>query len=159
MLLALMLLLFGGAITCLILGSRWNHRHDLPEWRWRALAAEAPTGSDQRRVMPYVRSGERAPDRETAALTVATARELLRRYENPWQSYGYSLFLAALLLNLIQMVLRDTVHVGVLLLFLPPMVAIAVYLPLRGRRMAPLAGRAIEVNEDLAAEAPGGETP
>lgn len=142
------------AAVCMALGSRWNRRNDRPNWKQRELAAQAPPRTERRRVRPYIRSGETAPAPELARLTVATARELLRVWENPWLPYGHVLFVAAMLLNLGQMILIGNASTGVLYVFLPPLAVFAVYYPLKRRRILPQARRAVEANEALAARAP-----
>lgn len=147
-------LLLAATITCLALSSRWNRRHGRPNWKQRELAAEAPPSGDRRRARPYLRSGETAPDPALARLTVATAREDLRVWENPWQQLGYFLFIVAMLLNIANTALSGNASTGVLYVFLPPLAALAVYYPLKRRRAVPRARRAIEANEELAARAP-----
>ncbi|WP_017585793.1 hypothetical protein [Nocardiopsis ganjiahuensis] len=147
-------LLLAAALTCLALGARWNRLHGRPNWKQRELAAQAPTSAEQRRVRPYLRSGETAPDPELARLTVATARERLRVWENPWQQYGYFLFIAAMLFNLASMTVTGNASAGVLYVFLPVLAALAAYYPLKRRRAVPRARRAIEANEEPAARAP-----
>ncbi|GHC95800.1 hypothetical protein GCM10007079_47670 [Nocardiopsis terrae] len=142
------------AAVCMALGTRWNRRHDRPNRSRREPAAQAPPAADRRRVRPYVRSGEAAPDPERARLTVATARELLRAWENPWLPYGHVLFVSSILLNLGQMVLGGRVPAGVLYALLLPLTAFAVYHPVKRRRVLPPARRAIEANEALAAQTP-----
>ncbi|USY19760.1 hypothetical protein NE857_31795 [Nocardiopsis exhalans] len=147
-------LLLAAAFVFQAMGSRWNRRHSRPNWKQRELAAQAPRGEDQRRVRPYLRSSETAPDPELARLTVATAREHLRVWENPWQHYGYSVFIAAMVLNIFTMTALGNVSAGVLYVFLPLIAAMAVYYPLKRRRVLPRARRAVEANEELAARAP-----
>lgn len=147
-------LLLAAAITFLALGSRWNRRKGRPGWKQRELAAQAPSSADRRRVRPYIRSGETAPDPELARLTVATAREHLRVWENPWQQYGYFLFIAAMLLNVGQMLLIGNASAGVLYVFLPLLALAGAYYPLKRRRTLPRARRAIGANKALAAQAP-----
>jgi hypothetical protein len=84
---------------------------------------------------------------------VATARELLRVWENPWTQYAYFLFLAAMLLNLGQMTLIGTASSGVLYVFLPVLALSGAYYPLKRRRALPQARRAIAANWELAERA------
>jgi L-asparagine transporter-like permease len=85
---------------------------------------------------------------------VATAREQLRVWENPWQQYGYFLFIAAMLLNLLNMTTTGNASAGILYVFLPVLSAMALYYPLKRCRVLPRAHRAIEANKELAADAP-----
>ncbi len=137
------------------LGARWDRLRGRPKWKQRELAAQAPPRADRRRARPYLRSGETAPDPELARLTVATAREDLRVWENPWQQFGYFLFIAAMLFNITHMTVNGNASAGVLYVFLPVIAALAVHHPLTRRRAVPRARRAIEANEELAAQAPG----
>lgn len=118
------------------LGARWDRLRGRPKWKQRELAARAPPRADRHKARPYLRSGETAPDPELARLTVATAREDLRPWENPWQRFGYFLFIAALLFNITKMTVAGNASAGVLYVFLPVIAALAVYHPLTRRRAA-----------------------
>ncbi|WP_307869208.1 hypothetical protein [Nocardiopsis sp. B62] len=145
-------LILAALVTCLFMAFRWNRRYRGPTGG--ASAAEAPTREERGRVAPYLRSGETAPGPELSRLTVASARELLRVWENPWAAYGFLLYLAWMALSLGRTVWSGAASPGVLAAFLPVLALLALVFVLRRRRVLCRSRQAIEANADLAAWAP-----
>ncbi|GAB3706035.1 hypothetical protein [Nocardiopsis oceani] len=144
-------------VVTAVLGARWNRQRGRPGFMHRALPTDAPTSAEMSSVKPYLRSGETAPDPELARLTVSAARELLRRWDNPWQTVGLCLVLGIAILNLLQVALNlgNWLPAG----FAIAALALGIHLPLQRRRDLFRARRAIEANGDLAAEAPEAPAP